>query len=445
MDQVTVKDSGAKDSSAATMTNINLDRALCRIAPIHKGVIEVLRYPKRVVSVTFPTEMDDGSVRIFEGFRVVHNRTLGPGKGGIRFHPDVDLDEVSALAALMTWKCALIEIPFGGAKGGVICDPKHLSRHELRRITRRFISELGDNIGPYTDIPSPDLYTDEQTMSWIFDTYDVMHSGNNNRAVVTGKPVSLGGSAGRREATGRGVCYAVRHFIGKGMVPGLSSLNGATVAIQGFGNVGAVVAEQMHCMGAKIIAVSDSQGGIVANEGLDLAQVSGYKREHGTLIGLPGTMSVTNEALLEVNCDVLVPAALSHQICTHNAERIKAKLVVEAANGPITPEGDRILAGKGIQVLPDILANAGGVTVSYFEWVQNLENQQWELDQVNAKLLQKMNRGVDVSVERLKRLAAEESELLEGDHGYPLDLRTATLVIALEKLVAVTEQRGIWP
>ena len=445
MEQVTEKNSESNNSSAATMTNINLDRALCRIAPIHKGVVEVLRYPKRVVTVTFPIEMDDSSVQVFKGFRVVHNRTLGPGKGGIRFHPDVDLNEVSAMAALMTWKCALIEVPFGGAKGGVICDAKKLSSHELRRITRRFISELGDNIGPYTDIPSPDLYTNEQTMSWVFDTYDVMHSGNNNRAVVTGKPVSLGGSVGRREATGRGVCYAARHFIAKGMVQGLSSLNGATVAIQGFGNVGAVVAEQMQCMGAKVIAVSDSQGGIIDDAGLDLAQVTAYKREHGSLIGLPGTMSATNDALLEVDCDVLVPAALSHQICTHNAERIKAKLIVEAANGPISPEGDRMLAGKGIQVLPDILANAGGVTVSYFEWVQNLENQQWELDEVNEKLLKKINKAVDVSVERLKLLAADECKLPEDDHGYPLDLRTASLVIALEKLVTVTEQRGIWP
>ena len=445
MEQIKVKDSGPKDSSSATMTNINLDRALCRIAHIHKGIIDALRYPKRVVSVTFPIEMDDGSVQIFKGCRVVHNRTLGPGKGGIRFHPDVDLNEVSAMAALMTWKCALIEVPFGGAKGGVICDPKKLSSHELRRITRRFISELGDNIGPYIDIPSPDLYTNEQTMSWVFDTYDVMHSGNNNRAVVTGKPVSLGGSVGRREATGRGVCYAARHFIAKHMVPGLSSLDGATVAIQGFGNVGAVVAEQMHCMGAKIIALSDSQGGIIDNEGLDLAEVTAYKSEHGSLIGLPGTMSTTNDALLEVDCDVLVPAALSHQICLHNADRIQARLVVEAANGPITPEGDRILAGKGIQVLPDILANAGGVTVSYFEWVQNLENQQWELDEVNEKLLNKMNKAVDVSVERLKVLTAEESELPEDGHAYPLDLRTAALIIALDKLVAVTSQRGIWP
>jgi len=445
MEQSELKPGSAKDSSAATMTDINLDRALSRIPHVHKGFIDVLRYPKRVVSVAFPVEMDSGHVQVFKGCRVLHSRILGPGKGGIRYHPDVDLHEASALATLMTWKCALIDVPFGGAKGGVTCNPKSLSAAELRRITRRFISELGDNIGPYIDIPSPDLYTDEQTMSWVFDTYDVMHSGSNNRAVVTGKPLSLGGSVGRREATGRGLCYAARHFIGKHMVPGLSSLNGATVAIQGFGNVGAVVAEQMHCMGAKVIALSDSQGGIIDKEGLNLAEVTAYKRQHGSLIGLPGTMSTTNEALLEVDCDVLVPAALSHQICAHNAEQIKAKLVVEAANGPITPEGDRILADKGIQVLPDILANAGGVTVSYFEWVQNLENQQWELDEVNDKLLKKMNKAVDVSVERLKSLIAEESAQPEGEHAYPLDLRTAALVIALDKLVAVTAQRGIWP
>ncbi len=445
MEYATDLDKGILDSSAATMTDINLDRALSRIPHIHKGIIDVLRYPKRVVSVTFPVEMDGGHVRVFKGCRVLHNRILGPGKGGIRYHPDVDLHEASALAALMTWKCALIDVPFGGAKGGVSCDPKTLSAAELRRITRRFISELGDNIGPYTDIPSPDLYTGEQTMSWVFDTYDVMHSGSNNRAVVTGKPLSLGGSAGRREATGRGVCYAARHFIAKHMVPGLSSLDGASVAIQGFGNVGAVVAEQMQCMGARIIAVSDSQGGIVDRGGLNLAEVESYKRTHGSLIGLPGTMSITNQALLEVECDVLVPAALGHQISADNAPRVQAKLVVEGANEPITPGGDRILVERGIQVLPDILANAGGVTVSYFEWVQNLENQQWELDQVNEKLLQKINQAVDQSVKRFKALAAEESEHTGDAHAYPLDLRTAALVIALDKLVKVTLQRGIWP
>ncbi|MBQ0719250.1 MAG: Glu/Leu/Phe/Val dehydrogenase [Gammaproteobacteria bacterium] len=445
MERVSVDENIFKDSSAEKMSDINLNRALCRVEHIHKGLVEVLRYPKRVVSVSFPIEMDDGSVQVFKGCRVVHNRTLGPGKGGIRYHPAVDLNEVSALAALMTWKCALIEVPFGGAKGGVICDPKNLTSAELRRITRRFISELGDNIGPYTDIPSPDLYTDEQTMAWVYDTYDVMHSGNNNRAVVTGKPIDLGGSAGRREATGRGICYAIRHFVGKNLVPGLGSLEGATVAIQGFGNVGAVVAEQMQCLGAKVIAVSDSQGAIVDTEGLNLNDVHAYKRDHGTLIGLPGTMSITNEAILELDCDILVPAALSHQICANNAEQVKALLVVEAANGPITPEADRILASKSIQVLPDILANAGGVTVSYFEWVQNQENQQWELDEVNEKLLLKMNKAVDVTVERLKLLTAEESAEPKNDHDFPLDLRTAALIIALEKITQVTSQRGMWP
>lgn len=431
------------------MSDINLNRALDRMAYIHRGLVEVLRDPKRIITLTFPVEMDDGSVQVFKGYRVVHNRTLGPGKGGIRYHPDVDVDEVSALATLMTWKCALIGVPFGGAKGGVVCDPKSLSTAELRRITRRFISDLGNNIGPYVDIPSPDLYTDEQTMAWIYDTYDAMHSGSNsgsnNLAVVTGKPVDIGGSVGRREATGRGICYAVRHYVGKNMVPGLSGLAGARVAIQGFGNVGAVVAEQMQCLGAKVIALGDSQGGIVDNDGLDLNEVLAYKREHGSMIGLPGTMSVTNEALLELDCDILVPAALSHQICEHNAERIKALLIVEAANGPITPEADRILIAKGIQVLPDILANAGGVTVSYFEWVQNLENQQWELDEVNEKLLKKMNKAVDVTVERLKLLIAEECAQSEKKHDYPLDLRTAALVIALDKITQVTSRRGIWP
>ncbi len=445
MDTKIPAESGTGSCRPENVTDVNLNRALCRVEHIKKGVIEMLRYPKRVVKVAFPIEMDDKQIKVFEGYRVVHNRTLGPGKGGIRYHPDVDVAEVSTLAALMTWKCALIDVPFGGAKGAVACDPKHLSNAELRRITRRFISELGDNIGPYVDIPSPDLYTNEQTMAWIYDTYDVMHSGNNNRAVVTGKPISLGGSVGRREATGRGVCYAIRHFLGKSMVPGLSSLEGARVVIQGFGNVGAVVAEQMQCLGAKVIAVSDSQGGIVADEGLNLTDVLAYKREHGALLGLPDTVSVTNQAMLEIDCDILIPAALGHQICEKNAHRVKARLVVEAANGPISPEGDRILANKGILVLPDIVANAGGVSVSYFEWLQNLENQQWALDEVNGKLLEKMNKAIDNTVDRLKQLRAEECESPEKEYPYPLDLRTAALVIALEKLAQVITQRGIWP
>lgn len=437
--------------SASEMEHINLDRAMRYVSPIQNGLSNVLRYPKRVISITFPIEMDDCSIRVFQGYRVVHNRTLGPGKGGIRYHPAVDLDEVTALAALMTWKCALAELPFGGAKGGVVCDPKALSTGELRRMTRRFISELGNNIGPYTDIPSPDLYTDEQTMSWVYDTYDVMHADNNNRAVVTGKPLLLGGSAGRREATGRGCRDVTEHLISKGLVPGLSSLVGARVAIQGFGNVGEVAAQLFQEAGAKIVAVSDSQGGIFDDEGIDLRAAQAYKTEHGTLMGLPQTLSITNEALLELDCDILIPAALSKQITAHNAGNIKARLVVEAANGPVTPAADRILASKNIWVLPDILANAGGVTVSYYEWLQNLENHQWELEEVNTRLRKRMRNSTDATVTRwqhLQQLAVApgaNAQQTEGGLDYPLDLRTAALSIAVERLSRVVAQRGIWP
>ena len=438
---------------AGEIATINLHRALVYIDSVQNGLAKVLQEPKRVISVTFPIEMDDGSIEVFRGYRVVHSRTLGPGKGGIRFHPALNLDEVSALASLMTWKCALVGLPFGGAKGGVICDPKILSDGELRRITRRFIAELGDDIGPYIDIPSPDLYTDAQTMSWVYDTYDVMHQGNNNRAVVTGKPLLLGGSEGRREATARGCRDVTEHFISKGLVPGLSGIQGARVAIQGFGNVGAVAAKLFCESGAKIIALSDSQGGIVDEEGIDLAAATAHKNEHGTLVGLPETLSITNDALLELDCEILIPAALSKQICAHNAPNVKARLVVEAANGPVTPAADRILANRDIWVLPDILANAGGVTVSYYEWLQNLENNQWELDEINARLHKLMRKSTDAIVTRwqqLQRLTDERVTAIDHDgtddiEPYPLDLRTAALTIGVERLAQVTAQRGIWP
>lgn len=440
--------------SACELANINIKRALAHVDVTLNGLIAVVLHPKRVITVNFPVEMDDGSIQVFQAYRVVHNHTMGPGKGGIRFHTSVDLDEVSALASLMTWKCILAEIPFGGAKGGVICDPKSLSKGELRRITRRFIAELGNNIGPYVDIPSPDLYTDEQTMAWVYDTYDVMHQGHNNRAVVTGKPLLLGGSAGRREATARGCRDVVDHFLARGLVPGLTELTGARVAIQGFGNVGAVAARLFQESGAKIIALSDSQGGIAHDDGIDLAAAVAHKREHGTLVGLPGTLSITNDALLELDCDILIPAALGKQICAHNARQVKARLVVEAANGPVTPAADRVLCERDIWVLPDILANAGGVTVSYYEWLQNQENHQWELDEINSRLHQRMRKSTDAVVSQwqaLQRGGAEGScaapidDAGEELESYPLDLRTAALTIGLESLARVTAHRGIWP
>lgn len=431
------------DITPSQISAVNLQRAQRYIDSGQDNLLPILKYPRRVISVNFPIEMDDGSVDVYRGYRVLHNRTLGPGKGGIRFHPEVDLDEVSALAMLMTWKCALLEIPFGGAKGGVVCDPKSLSQGELRRITRRFISELGDDLGPYTDIPSPDLYTDEQTMAWVYDTYDVMHQGNNNRAVVTGKPLLLGGSPGRREATARGCVSVTEYFIHRGLIPALSELRGSRVAIQGFGNVGEVAAQLFSECGAIIVALSDSQGGIADGEGIDLAEARAFKKTTGTLVGLAHTETITNSDLLEIDCDVLIPAALGRQITADNAGNIKAKVIVEAANGPVTPAADRILAERGIWLLPDILANAGGVTVSYFEWLQNLDNETWQLDEVNSRLHQRMRASAEATIARWQYLQCDLSG--NEDAEYPLDLRTAALTLAVDRLAQITAQRGIWP
>lgn len=424
-----------------------LERAVAHLDGMSRDLFAFLHTPKRTISVFFPVQMDDGSVRIFEGHRVLHNRVLGAGKGGIRYHPAVTVDEVRFLATLMTWKCALIGVPFGGAKGGVACDVKSLSTGELQRITRRFITELGDDIGPHTDIPAPDLYTDEQTIAWIYDTYDVMHPGRNNLPVVTGKPLDIGGSAGRVEATGRGVLYAAERILAKKVVAGRTSLRGARVVIQGFGNVGAVAAQMFRDHGAVVIALSDSQGGIFREQGIDLEQAAAHKKIHGTLVGLPDTLSISNETLLELDCDILIPAALSNAICRHNAGRIKAKLIVEAANGPITPAADDILCHRNIPVIPDILANAGGVTVSYFEWVQNIENEQWELAEVNDKLKNKMHHAVDEVVAEWRTLLKNRDTAphQDDDELLPTDLRTAALAIAIKRLAKVTLERGFWP
>jgi glutamate dehydrogenase/leucine dehydrogenase len=428
------------------------DRAVALLPDLKHGLLEFLKTPDKAICVSFPVEMDDGSVRSFTGYRVLHSRARGPGKGGVRYHPDVTEDEVRALAGWMTWKCALLDIPFGGAKGGVVCDPKQLSQNELRRITRRFIADLGDNIGPQIDIPAPDVYTNSQTMSWIYDTYQAMHPGANNLPVVTGKPIDIGGSYGRNEATGRGCLYAAERFLERGVITDLNSLRGARVAVQGFGNAGSVAARLFAEAGARIIAVSDSQGGIFQEEGLDIEAASVFKKEHGTVVGLPGSQTITNSDLLELKCDVLIPAALENQIRRDNVDRIQARLVVEAANGPTTPAADRVLAARGIPVLPDILANAGGVTVSYFEWVQNIEYQQWELEEVNAKLRRRMRSAVDSVVDRwqhFQQTATKDSAARGDDIVLPdaksVDLRTAALALAIERVSRVTLERGIWP
>ncbi len=420
------------------------ERALTWIDDIKVGLIDYMINPQRTLHVRFPVHMDDGSIKTFHGFRVLHNRVRGPGKGGIRYHPDVTEAEVTALATFMTWKTAVVDIPFGGGKGGIICNPKELSRDELRRITRRFVTELGDNIGPYIDIPAPDVYTDQQTMAWIYDTFDMMHPGDNNLAVVTGKPLDIGGSLGRNEATARGSLYATQQLLKHGVVPGLETLEGATVAVQGYGNAGAIAARLFHEVGAKIVAVSDSRGAIASDDGLDPMQVLHYKEETGSVIGYPGSTAITNEELLAYECDVLIPAALECQIRADNAHDVKAKLIVEDANGPLTFSADKILQEKNIVVLPDIVANAGGVVVSYFEWVQNLENQQWDLDKVETKLQNKMNRAVDDTVKVWNGLVERHEDGFNGKKPAPI-LRDAALVMAIKRLATVILQRDIWP
>jgi glutamate dehydrogenase (NAD(P)+) len=420
------------------------ERALTWIEGIKVGIIEYLINPKRTIHVRFPVNMDDDSIRTFHGFRVLHNRVRGPGKGGIRYHPNVTEAEVSALAAFMTWKTAVVDIPFGGGKGGVVCNPKDLSRAELRRITRRFVAELGDAIGPYTDIPAPDVYTDQQTMAWIYDTFDLMHPGENNLAVVTGKPLEIGGSVGRDEATAQGCLFATERLLEHEVIPGMQTLAGVRVAVQGYGNAGATAARLFHGAGARIVAVSDSRGGTSNDNGLDPNQVLTHKEKAGSVVGFEDGTDISNEEVLAYDCDILIPAALECQIRTDNAINIKAKLIVEAANGPVTAAADEILQEKNILALPDIVANSGGVVVSYFEWVQNLENQQWDIDKVERRLKKRMNRAVDNTVERWKAL--NESSKARAD-GSPVvaTLRDAALVTAIDRITTVVLQRDIWP
>jgi glutamate dehydrogenase (NAD(P)+) len=417
------------------------DRASHYVKGLKRGLVQFLKKPKRVNIVNFPVEMDDDSVQSFQGFRVQHNRVFGPGKGGIRYHPDVTKEEVISLAKLMTWKCALVNVPFGGAKGGLVCDTKKLSEKELRRITRRYTSELYDELGPHQDIPAPDLYTNEQTMAWIFDTYDVLHPGFNNRPVVTGKPIEMGGSYGRYEATGNGCLFATQRFLSKALIPDHQEVAGMRVAIQGFGDVGAVAANAFHRQGAKIIAVSDSKGGIYSETGLIPEEAERFKAEQGTVVGMADTMTITNEELLELECDILLPAALGNQIHAGNATNIKASLVVEGANNPTTPLADRILQARGIHVLPDILVNAGGVTVSYYEWVQNQVNEQWDYDTITEKMRAKIHAAMDMVFNRWQAFVVGE----ESTQDQMPDFRTIALVIAIERVAHATLLRGIWP
>ena len=415
------------------------ERALSWIDDLKAGLVDYLITPKRTVHVRFSIIMDDDSVQTFHGFRVLHNTARGPGKGGVRYHPAVTEHEVTALAALMTWKTAMSDVPFGGAKGGVVCNPKELSRAELRRITRRFVIELGDAIGPHTDIPAPDIYTDEQTMAWIYDTFDVFHRGQNNRAVVTGKPLQLGGSVGRDSATARGGLNATERLLRLGLVKDLENLSGARVAVQGLGDVGSHAMRLFQEAGARIVCVSDSSGGVADDAGLDPAAVLSHKAESGTVVGLPETVTITNDDLLAYDCDILIPAALESQIHADNAASVRAKLIVELANAPVTPDADRLLEKRGVVVLPDIVANGGGVIVSYFEWVQNLENQQWLLEDIERKLKLRIEAAVDATVACWKELCDNN-----GRSDDRPTLRDAALVVAIRRLSEVILQRDIW-
>ena len=435
------------------------DIASCYLPHLATGLIASLKRPRRSVTLEFPVLTDDGEVTTFTGYRVLHSSARGPGKGGLRYHPDVSADEMRALASWMTWKCAVVDVPFGGAKGGVRCNPKELSENDLRHITRRFISELGDDIGPQTDIPAPDINTNASTMAWVYDTYDALHPGRNNLPVVTGKPLDIGGSQGRSEATGRGILFATQEVLKRGLVHGLDSVSGARIVVQGFGNVGAHVVELFAEEGARVIAVGDTNGGIVSQDGLDLESVKAHRADVGTVVGLAGTRTVTNEQLLELPCDILIPAAIGGQIRGDNAARIAARLVVEGANGPTTPAADRILAKRGIPVVPDILANAGGVAVSYFEWVQNTENQQWELDEVNKQLYLKMTRATESVLAKQAELERDLSAICEAlletrkRHPVPVPdvdlepvtLRSAAYVLAISRVASVAGKRGVWP
>ena len=390
------------------------------------GMRQILRTPKRVLEVSIPTKMDNGQIKVFTGFRVQHNVARGPAKGGIRYHPAVTLDEVKALAMWMTWKTATVNIPFGGAKGGVICDPKRMSKSELERMTRRFAAEILPIIGPEQDIPAPDVYTDSQTMAWIMDTYS-MTKGHSTLGVVTGKPISIGGSEGRNEATARGCVIAVEEACKVKKI----SLRGASVAIQGFGNAGSIAAKLFSEKKARVIAISDSRGGVFNSRGIDPLKAMRYKERSGTVVGMPGTSRISNDDLLTMKCDILVPAALENSITLNNADQIKAKIVAEAANGPTTPHADEVLARKGTLVIPDVLANAGGVTVSYFEWVQDLQSFFWSEAEVNQKLDLVMRRAFH--------------EVHEMARKHRAHLRTGAYVLAVGRVADATLVRGLFP
>jgi len=396
-----------------------------KILNLDKGLWRMLTHAKRQIIVSCPVQMDNGEIEVFTGYRVQYNITLGPAKGGIRYHPNVSLDEVTALAAWMTWKCAVAQLPFGGGKGGVICDPTKMSKRELEALTRRYTAEIIDAIGPDKDVPAPDVNTNEQIMAWFSDTYS-MHVGHTSTAVVTGKPVEMGGSLGRREATGRGVMIVAREsakHLG-------FSLKGATVAVQGFGNVGGIAADLLVDQGAIIVGVTDWKGGVYNAKGLDTKGLLAHVAQHKTVAGFAGGEPLASDELFGLPVDILIPAALENQITEQNAGQIKARLVVEGANGPTTPGANKMLHDRGIFVVPDILANGGGVTVSYFEWVQDRHGYFWSEKEVNERLEVKMIQAFDVVLQTAQR--------------YEVDMRTAAYIVAINRVATVTRLRGMY-
>jgi glutamate dehydrogenase (NAD(P)+) len=403
-----------------------LDEA-AKLIKLDNGLHQILAHPKRVLIVSIPVRLDNKEIRVFTGFRSQHNDARGPYKGGIRYHPQVTIDEVKALSMWMTWKCAIADIPYGGGKGGVICNPKEMSDLELERMTRRYAYAIADIIGPHTDIPAPDVYTGGKEMAWIMDTYSALKGNYVQPEVITGKPLAIGGSLGRTEATGRGLSFTVREAAKKLKL----NLHTATVAVQGFGNAGQYAAQLLEEQGAKVIAVSDSKGGVYNKNGIQIGTLRKHKEKKGSVVGFPESKPISNEEVLETDCTILIPAALENQITKKNAPKISAKVVAEAANGPTTPEADDILYKNKTLLIPDVLANGGGVTVSYFEWLQNLRRESWSETQVNEMLDKNITRAF--------------SDVYATHDKYQVNMRKASTVLAINRVVDAIKIRGLWP
>jgi glutamate dehydrogenase (NAD(P)+) len=421
----------AKGSTASTINPFEvalkqLDEA-AKLIKLDKGLHQVLASPKRVLTVSLPVKMDKGEIRVFTGYRSQHNDARGPYKGGIRYHPQVTIDEVKALSMWMTWKCAVADIPYGGGKGGIICNPKEMSDGELERMTRRYAYAIADIIGPHTDIPAPDVYTGGKEMAWIMDTYSALKGNFVQPEIITGKPIAIGGSLGRNEATGRGLGFTVREAAKKLKI----NMKTATVAVEGFGNAGQFASQFVEEQGAKVIAASDSRGGVYNKAGMEVAALRKHKERTGSVVGFPGAKSMSNEELLETECTILIPAALENQITGKNVGKVKAKIMAEAANGPTTPEADDILYRNKILTIPDILANGGGVTVSYFEWLQNLRRDYWTEAEVNERLD--------------KNITKAFLDVYDTHEKYSVNMREASTVLAVNRVVEAVKIRGLWP